>query len=225
MVRTVLTLKTVGVLAMAFAFWALPTKAMAVPVACGGGVSVATYTDGCFIDGLLFSNFIVEDAGNPGSEVVNAVSTAVIGSTIFFELNPNFGLEAQQDIHFLFRVSTLDGSANIIGVDLSVNGVGQTSISELLCTAQFVAGACLPINGGSLIGTGLVAFPGVPDNEFFSAVSSAWVQKDIFKAAGTGNHLTSFTQSFHVPDGGSTVALLGLGLLGLRTLRRRFSRR
>ena len=224
MVRRVLALKTVGVLAMAVAFWALPTRAMAIPAACGGGTDVTTYAEGCTVDGLLFSNFAVLDAGSD-IVLVNAVTANLVGGTVFFTFNPNLTGPGIDDIHFFFQVSTLDGSASINGVDLENLGIGNTSIQESLCTVSWLAGGVGCVGkGGSLIGTGLLAFSGQFDNDFFAPVSSAWVFKDIFK--GEGGHLTAFTQSFHqVPDGGSTIALLGLGFLGLSAARRRFSTR
>lgn len=223
MVTRFLTLKTVGVLAMAFAFWALPARAMAIPAVCGGGVDVTTYTEGCTVDGLLFSEFAVLDAG-ADTVLVNAVLAQLVGGTVFFTFNPNLTGTGIDDIHFFFKVSTLDGSANIVGVDLENMGIGNTSIQESLCTVSWLTGGfgCVG-KGGSLIGTGLLALSGQFDNDFFAPVSSAYVFKDIFK--GEGGHLTAFTQSFHVPDGGSTLALLGLGLLGLRTARRKLGQR
>ena len=208
---------------MAMAFWALPTKAMAIPAVCGGGADVTTYAEGCTVDGLLFSEFVVLDAGSD-VVLVNAVFAQLVGGTVYFTFNPNLTGAGNEDIHFFFKVSTLDGSANITGVDLENLGIGNTSIQESLCTVSWTAGGIGCVSkGGSLIGTGLLAFSGQFDNDFFAARSSAYIFKDIFK--GDGGHLTAFTQSFHVPDGGSTLALLGLGLLGLRTARRRFSGR
>ena len=209
---------------MAFAFWALPAKAMAVPAVCGGGADVTTYTEGCTVDGLLFSDFVVLDAGSD-VVLVNAVLAQLVGGTVYFTFNPNLTGGGIDDIHFFFKVSTLDGSAGINGVDLENMGIGDTAIQESLCTVSWLSGGLGCVSkGGSLIGNGLLATSGQFDNDFFAPVSSAWVFKDIFK--GEGGHLTAFTQSFHqVPDGGATVALLALGLLGLRTARRRYHRR
>jgi protein with PEP-CTERM/exosortase system signal len=219
-------MKGFGVLVLVVAFWALPSKAMASPIACGGGVDVTTYSEGCFVDGLLFSEFSVINAGS-STVLVNAVLANVIDSTVFFNFNPGLTGDDLDDIHFYFKVSTLNGSAGIIGVDLENNGIGDTSIQESLCTVSWLVTFGCASNGGSLIGSGLLAFSGEYDNDFFNPVSSAYVFKDIAKD-GTDEdaHLTSFTQSFHVvPDGGSTLALLGMGLLGLSSLRRRFARR
>ena len=219
-------IKSVGVLLLVVAFWALPSKAMASPIACGGGADVTTYTDGCFVDGLLFSQFTVLNAGSD-TVLVNAVFAQLVGSTVYFNFNPNLTGDDLDDIHFYFKVSTLNGSASIFGVDLENNGIGDTSIQESLCTVSWLVTFGCVSNGGSLIGSGLLAFSGDFDDDFFNPVSQAYVFKDIQKnGLDENSHLTSFTQSFHtVPDGGSTIALLGLSLLGLGSLRRRFARR
>jgi hypothetical protein len=218
-------MKCFSVLLLVMAFWALPSRAMAAPIACGGGVDVTTYTEGCFVDGLLFSQFAVINAGSD-TVLVNAVMANVVGGTVFFNFNPNLGGSGLDDIHFYFKVSTISGAASIFGVDLSNNGLGTTSIQESLCTVSWLTTfSCLP--GGSLIGTGLLAHSGEFDDDFFNPVSSAYIFKDIRKdARDSGAELTSFTQSFHVvPDGGSTLGLLGFGLLSVRLLRSRFGRR
>ena len=217
--------KTIGVLLVLVGYWALPANATALPI-CGGGVDVTSYNagGGCEVDGLVFSNFSVVDAGNPAIELVNAVTSAVIDGTVYFQFNPNLSGAGDQDIHFFFKVATMNGSPNIVGVDLFNGGVGNTTISEALCTSAWVLGTCGVIGPGSVIGTGLVAGSLQFDQEFFPGVSSAWVFKDLAKAGDGNSHLTSFTQSFHVPDGGSTLALLGFGLLAVSQLRRRYGR-
>lgn len=215
-------LKTIGVVALAFAFWILPTRAMAAPVACGGGVDVTTYTDGCFIDGLFFSEFAVLNAGSDTVEV-DTVLAQVVGTVVYFTFNPNLTGDDLDDILFLFKVSTLDGSASISGVDLFNGGQGDTSIQETLCAVSWLP----TLQCSSFIGSGMVAGSGEFDDDFFAPVSAAYVLKDINKnGEDERSHLTFFTQSFHtVPDGGSTLALLGFGLIGLRALRRSFARR
>lgn len=222
--RRAFAIKTIGVVMMALGLSALPNNASAAPVACGGGVDVLSYNvadGGCFIDGLLFSEFAVYQAGGAQEVLVNAVNTSLVGGTVFFNFNPNLDGIGDEDIHFYFKVSTLSGAATLFGVDLANNGIGATDIQESVCTVSWLTTfSCAP--GGTLIAN-LLASSGEFDQEFFAPRSSAYIFKDISK--DTGGHLTSFTQSFHVPDGGSTLALLGLGLLGLRSMRSRFGRR
>ena len=204
---------------MAEAFWALPAKAMAVPVCGDPNANVLDYNaqGGCTIDGLLFSDFFVDPIPGSPNNVI-AMGSGVVNGVVLFQLNPNLGLTTNlEDIHFFFKVSTLDGGANIFGVDLTVGGSGA-NIVEGVCSAQWVLGVCT----GTLLTT-LAADSGGSDVDFFAPRSSIWIFKDI-GVQGGANAISSFTQSFHVPDGGSTLALLGLGLMGLRAVRRRFPR-
>ena len=218
--RRAFAMKTFGVLVLTMAFWALPSKAMAVPVCGDPNANVLDYNaqGGCTIDGLLFSDFFVDPIPGSPNNVI-AMGSGVVNGIVLFQLNPNLGLTTNiEDIHFFFKVSTLDGGANIFGVDLFVGGSGA-NIVEGVCSGQWVLGVC----SGSLLAT-LAADSGGSDVEFFAPRSSIWIFKDI-GVQGGANAISSFTQSFHVPDGGSTLALLGLGLMGLRAVRRRFPRR
>jgi VPDSG-CTERM motif len=219
-VRRAFAMKTLGVLVLTMACWALPSKAMAVPVCGDPNANVLDYNaqGGCTIDGLLFSDFFVDPIPGSPNNVI-AMGSGVVNGVVLFQLNPNLGLTTNiEDIHFFFKVSTLDGGANIFGVDLSVGGFGA-NVTESVCSGQWVLGICT----GTLLTT-LSADSGGFDDGFFAPRSSIWVFKDIGVQSGPGA-LSSFTQSFHVPDGGSTLALLGLGLMGLRAVRRRFPRR
>ena len=219
--RRAFAMKTFGVLVLTMAVWALPSKAMAVPVCGDPNANVLDYNaqGGCTIDGLLFSDFFVDPIPGSPNNVI-AMGSGIVNGIVLFQLNPNLGLTTNiEDIHFFFKVSTLDGSANIFGVDLSVSGFGA-NVNENVCSGQWVLGIC----SGTILTT-LSADSGAPTvNGFFAPQSSIFVFKDIGVQGGAGS-LSSFTQSFHVPDGGSTLALLGLGLMGLRAVRRRFPRR
>ena len=170
---------------------------------------------------LLFSDFLVAP-GIPGSpDDIFAVGSQVVNGVVMFFLNPNLGVgNSAEDIHFFFKVSSLSCDPIIFGVDLENLGGGSTNISETVCSAAFVGLSCA-FGGGSVLGS-LAAASGGNDVAFFEARSTIYIFKDI--AVGPNEaHMSNFTQSFHVvPDGGSTVALLGAGLLGLRMLRRRF---
>jgi hypothetical protein len=222
-VRRAFGIKTLGVLVVAAAFWALPAKAMAVPVCGVPPEDIEDYSEGCTIDGLLFSDFlVVPSPGSPNN--VDAMDSWVDGSTIYFQLNPN--LFAGDDVLLYFRVSTLDGSSTITGVDLSNLGSSNSFITEGVCTVSWVNNTTCLGGGGSIVAFLEAGGAGGFDDAFFSGRSEIYILKDIGVPEESG-HVSIFTQSFHhsVPDGGSTLAMLGLGLMGLRSLRRRFTGR
>ena len=217
-------MKTTGILVFALAFWALPSKAMAVPICGAAPTNVEDYNpEGCTVDGLLFSEFnVVPIAGT--NDLVIAMSSSIVGSTVIINFNPLLGFGTGiEDLWFMFKVSTLDQSATITGVDLTNGGSPDSSITERVCSVPFTGVG--PTCSGTLLAL-MSANGGDPNqNVFFTGQSSIWVFKDI--GVGANGENTAFSQSFHtsVPDGGSTLALLGLGLLGLKSLRRRFARR
>jgi hypothetical protein len=221
-VRRAFAMKTCGVLVLSLAFWALPSTAMAVPICGEPPADIEDYSDGCTIDGLLFSDFLV--VASPGSpNNVDAMDSWVDGSTIFFQLNPN--LFAGDDVLLYFKVSTLDGSSTITGVDLSNLGSSNSFITEGVCTVSWVDNTTCIAGGGSILAFLEAGGAGGFDDAFFTGRSEIYIIKDIGVSEETG-HISIFTQSFHrVPDGGSTLALLGLGLVGLRSLRQRFTGR
>jgi len=85
-----------------------------------------------------------------------------------------------------------------------------TSVSNIVRLGDTESGGLILLGGGTLHATG---FDNTPGTFSFSANSTS-----------TEFRFGATNEAVGVPDGGSTIALLGLGLLGLSSLRRRFGR-
>ena len=100
--RRAFAMKTFGVLVLTMAVWALPSKAMAVPVCGDPNANVLDYNaqGGCTIDGLLFSDFFVDPIPGSPNNVI-AMGSGIVNGVVLFQLNPNLGLTTNlEDIHF-----------------------------------------------------------------------------------------------------------------------------
>ena len=135
----------------------------------------------------------------------------------------------------------IPGSGKYIDLDGSVNDAGVLTKS-LLLTAGLTYTATFDLAGNhrnsspetvtGILGVGL----GNVSNTFSLAETAGWTSFSLtFIPIVTGNYILSFGNSggdnigmlldnvvVSVPDGGATIALLGLALTGLGLLRRRF---
>jgi hypothetical protein len=192
---------------MAFAM----TGSAALVNTCDVGDDVLSGGYSCQVANLTFSNFTaVRFPPPPGSVYIG--SSGVLGSEVYLTLQP--GLSAGQDMWFYYTVT-----GTHYGVDLE-HGGSNTSILERVCDGQGfdVANNC--------VGTQLAFFP---DNTGAREVMSyaggpvnvAMIYKDIL--VGDPGHMSSFTQSFAIPEP-VTLSLIGAGLLALGLLRRRLKK-
>lgn len=185
---------------------------------------------GCFGGGLLFDGFAVHSAPLGTNVYVSAIGTgSIIGSqgySLGFQiLTPT----APVDTILQYRVSTLNGSSSIIGVDNGQNGI-NTTIGELVCDQAFSA--------GGICATGHVianfSNPPTPNNTLVllsgGARSQIFISKDIAEPT-TNSFISSFVNSHQtggfnnetgtVPEP-STSLMFSFGILGMAGLARKF---
>jgi len=189
------------------------------------GVDVNTLTLGCEAGPYLFDNFLWSDANGSGGGPVTILSAGP-GSFVS-SINLVFGTSLgnpssafTEDLHFTFRVSTLNGTPGIYQTALSTVGSGSGShVAERGCTTAIAqdSGIC---SGAVLYD--YTAFAGqtinITPNAGNVGVSQLFVWKDL--NADVRGTLTSFTESFQTPEPMS-ISLFGAGLLGLGLIRKR----
>jgi len=169
----------------------------------------------CSVGPITFSDFTVLGTGgyplHPAFLTILGVSAS--DGVIQLDFAPNPAMTtAGQDMWFYMTITGWH-----MGVDLVNGGVGNTSIAERVCSGPLSGGAC---SGGSVELLTLLASSGQhPYGEYAAGPQSlAYVFKDIY--VGTDGHLSSFSQSVHIPEP-MTFVLIGSGLLALGLVRRR----
>jgi hypothetical protein len=194
-------------------------------------VNVVTISGGCTAFGLTFSNFTVLNASaGTGTAEIDLTGVSQIGNDIDLNFNPNLGTGtiggSITDLHFSFSVSGF-----MIGADQAVGGV-NASINETLCSTLTgnsfgVCGATTLWNVTGVSGQTGTCFGNTSSGtattgacNFGTGVNQAMVFKDISIGSPTSSHLTSFDETFIVPEP-MTLSLMGAGLLGIGLLGRR----
>jgi hypothetical protein len=176
----------------------------------------------CTVGPLTFSNFQYSLAGGSGTPTIDL--SGVYGPSAGPEppaglfglnFNPNLGGSTNPtDLHFTFEVTGPTLSAFLFN-----GGTANSQIQERICNSAGVSisGSCT----GAQVGTDMVANGGQSQSITFAPQTAIFVWKDINITSATLDHMSSFDQAFGSPEP-MTMSMMGLGLLGLGLIRRRF---
>ncbi len=189
------------------------TLAGAAPVDCLTvlGSNTNTLVMGCSLGGLVFDQFSLTSAPLGSTIFLSALGTGVVSGGV----NLGFQITTPMppvDTIFQYRVSTVDGSFQIDGVDNYHNGSGDTRIGEIVCDQAFVGGICF----GNVLAN--FANPPVTAGRF-SAQSQVFILKDISEPSAN-SFISNFVNSHETPEPG-TAMLIGAGLFGVAALARK----
>lgn len=218
---------------LAIALAAYATVANATPIsstdtlanlAMGGSIAVGDKT---------FTNFSYLPSGLTGFDASQITVTASIQNGIYFlsykgDISLVTTSTATADLVLNYRVTAAAGLIDYIDQRYTGNAQGQPGF---LAVDETVNAGGATLANSHLNATDIFDFPGfeeVGDNLYVTPGQPFLnVTKDIaFGIVGPGSiKLSLVEQSFHqnVPDGGTTIGLLGGALIFLQVLRRKFT--
>jgi hypothetical protein len=195
----------------------------------------------------IFADFSFRSASLSANDATVDVTSDSNGTYYLTIQGPfvSIGGNDPKDINFNYTVATTSGAALITAIDqsfvLSAGGTGgYILIGETVRSGSFTGPSVAQSSVGHVSGNGNtpaindledpVAEPLTGDQLVINpTLSKVYVTKDIFFSAFAGGLVgpTTIVQSIHqttqAPEGGATVALLGVALAGLGLVRRRFN--
>jgi hypothetical protein len=186
-------MKILGVLALAATFSAVPTTAMAIPITGSIGFT-GTIQDVVNWQTVQSIMFVSAETECPGVTCTGTYAAVADAVPVTFASPFNFGAGP-------FPINNL-WSFGTFAFDLA-------SVTSIVRSGTTESGGIVITGNGTLRAAGLDNTPGV-----FSFSANSTLTE--FRFGATNEAIPQ------VPDGGSTLGLLGLGLLGLSSLRRKF---
>ena len=191
-------MKILGVLVLAATFSAVPTTAMAIPITGSIGFT-GTIADVGNWQTVNSITFLSAETECPGATCTGTYGGVLDATPVTFASPFNFG--GALPINNLWSFGPGGFAFDLLAITMPITRVGTTD-----------SGGLIIIGTGTLRATG---FDPTPGTFSFSANST----QTEFRFGATNEAVAQ------VPDGGSTLGLLGLGLLGLSSIRRRFLNR
>ena len=189
-------MKILGVLVLAATFSAVPTTAMAIPITGSIGFT-GTIADVVNWQTVNSITFVSAETECPGATCVGTYAGVADAVPVTFASPWNFTAPPTNNLWSF-------GPGGFAFDLLAVQSVMRSGTTD--------SGGIIIIGTGTLRATG---FDNTAGTFSFSANST----QTEFRFGATNEAVAQ------VPDGGSTIGLLGLGLLGLSSLRRRFLNR
>ena len=203
----------------AFALFAANTANAIPTLKLSDGITTVTVGDGQIgvVSDLSAQTGAVTFIGAVGSWIVN-VSTGISDPILGSPTNPHMDLNS-------VNVNVSGGSGTDFAMEALIGGTLNLASGSLLTYNTYASATnslfaethlltSQTFNPGAFSGTDAGSFPVTP----FPAPYSL-TQKVVITHGAAGS--TSFNAALQVPDGGTTVALLGFVLLGVEGLRRK----